>query len=300
MGLPLSATYRPPVSSYLTGWHASLDDWAAGGLDAAGVEWWLTDAPGWRDRPAPRNSGTDRPQDHGQFDAPSYLQARIITLEGTAVAPTAEAQYLAADIISSVCADPAVLYPLVVTEPGRPARRCMVRLNDATKVSAPYGDGTVFDWNVQLKAPDPRRYADDLTSVPLSLPASSGVGITLPVTLPFPIPTSGSSTGTATVVNAGTLATPPVVTFVGPLIDPRVANITTGRTLGLTITLDAGQTLIVDMAARTVLLGGTVSRAYTITPGSAWWDLPPGSSDLVLTGGGGAGTATVTFRSAWH
>jgi hypothetical protein len=234
---------------------------------------------------------------HGGFDGPSFYRPRVITVGGVASSPNRATNLRARDIIASICADPAVRYPLVVTEPGRPTRRCMVRLSSAAK--ARDVTDTIMAWSLIFVAPDPRRYDDTETVVTLGLPPTGGSGATLPFTLPFAISSAGSSSSQATVINQGTLATLPLVTFTGPLINPTIANVTAGRTLAFNITLSDGQQLVVDFASRSVLLDGLVSRSYAIAPGAAWWDIPPGSSDLKFTGDGGSGSAGGRVRSAW-
>lgn len=294
----LVGTYRPgtlPTTSV----YVELDGWAATALDGYGTEWWLTKVEGWRDRPAMRVASTPRQADHGSYDAPSYLDSRIVTVEGTAIATSEANAYLSADIVASVCADPSALYPLVVAEPGRPIRRAMVRLNDATKVSSPYGiDSTAFDWSLQLRAPDPRRYAATDTVTTLTLPIGAGTGLTLPITVPITLPTTVAA-NRATVVNDGTFATRPVVTFYGPVTDPVIANMTAGLNLAFDLDLLAGETLAVDFDARSVILNRTVSRAYAIVPGSAWWELAPGNTDVQYAAGAGTGPAILTYASAW-
>lgn len=303
--MTLPVLYRPAVTPPLAGWALELDGWGAGGIglsptvDANGTCWWITSVEGWRDRPAMRVASTPRQADHGSYDAPSYLDSRIITVGGVAEATTESLAYLSADIMASVCSDPAVLYPLVVTEPGRPDRRCNVRLNDATKVGSAYGaSSTVFDWSLQLRAPDPRRYAATDTVATLTLPIGAGTGLTLPITVPFTLPTTVAA-NRATIVNDGTFATRPVVTFYGPVTDPVIANLTTGRNLAFDLDLLAGETLAVDFDARSVILNGTVSRTYAIVPGSAWWELAPGSNDVQYAAGAGTGPAVLTYASAW-
>lgn len=302
--MTLPAIYRPTPGVPLTGWAVTLDGWAAGGtftgsVDANGTAWWITGVKGWRDRPAPRTADTDRQADHGSFDAPSYLPARIISVEGFAEATTETLGYLSADIMASVCSDTAVLYPLVVTEPGRPNRRCNVRLSAETLVGEPYGasNGT-FDWSLQLRAPDPRRYADAETDIVLTLPTGAGTGLIPPLTPPILIP-SGVATNVATAVNDGTFATRPVVSFFGPVTNPAIANLTTARTLAFNLDILAGDTVTVDFDAKSVLLNGEVSRAYAIAPGSAWFDLQPGNNDIQYAASAGTGQATITYRSAW-
>lgn len=295
--MTLPVRYRPSTSPTLAPQFMTLDSWSAPAVDGYGVEWWLSELDGWYGTPDLRLGGSDRPLDHGQFDAPSYLSSRVITATGAALAPDVTTALQASDILSSLCWDPSQLYVLQVTEPSGQVRRAQVRLNSATKVSDLVGN--TFEWQLQLKAPDPRRYDDTLTSVTLTAPTGAVGGISAPLTVPFSISTSGALSNSATVTNVGTIATRPVVTFAGPLVDPQLANVTAGRSLSFTITLAGGDLLVVDFDKRTVLLNGTASRSGTLTAAAAWWDLAPGGSDLTFTAGGGGGTATVTFRSAW-
>lgn len=302
--MALPAIYRPAVTAALTGWAVQLDGWGAGGtgtptIDANGTEWWCTKVEGWRDRPGMRVSSTARQADHGSFDAPSYLDSRVITVEGTAIATSEANGYLSADIVASICSDFTLLYPLVVTAPGRPDRRAYVRVNDATKVSEAYGAGNVaFDWSLQLRAPDPRRYADAETDIVLTLPTGGGTGLTPPLTPPITLP-SGVATNAATAVNDGTIATRPTVTFIGPVTNPAIANITQGRTLSFLLDIAAGDSLTVDFDQKSVLLNGSVSRAWAIEPGSAWFDLGPGNNDIQYQADAGTGQATIVYRSSW-
>lgn len=295
--MALPALYRPTTTPGISDIYLTVDGWGAGATDTQGTEWGLTSVDGWSGSPEVRLTGSDRAQDHGQFDGPSWLASRIITVQGEAQALDKPSALLAADIVSSVCSDPTQLYTLQVTEPGRPTRRASVRLNAATKVSDL--TDTSFAWQIQFKAPDPRRYDATETVLTLYPPTGADGGLSVPVTVPFSIATSGVSSSMATVTNAGTVACRPVVTLAGPLVDPQIANVTAGRTLSLTITLVAGDTLILDFDRRSVLLNGTASRSSTITASAAWWELPPGGSDLVFTAGGGSGSATVRFRSSW-
>lgn len=289
--------YRPATATSLTNCFIQLDDWAASAIDDAGVEWWLTGLEGWNGSPDVRLSGVDRPQDHGQFDGPTYLASRVITATGTAIAPNQTTALYARDVLSSLCWDTGRLYELRVTEVGRPVRRASVRLNTATKIG-PINE-VAWDWQIQLKAPDPRRYGDDETALVLSPPTGASGGITLPLTVPFTLSTTGLSTSGGTAINAGTFPTRPVVTLAGPLVDPQIANLTSGRSLSLNITLASGDTLVLDFDRRTVILNGSAGRSNTLTSSAAWWQLNPGGNDLAFTAGGGAGTATVRFASAW-
>jgi hypothetical protein len=294
--VPIPAEYRPATAS-LEQIRLAVDGWTAGAVDTQGTLWRPTTLEGWWESAPIATSIVDRPLDHGGFDGPSFYRPRVITVNGIAVSPDLATNLRARDIVASVCADPSVLYPLVVTEPGRPSRRCMVRMSSAAK--ARDVTDTICEWSLIFVAPDPRRYDNTETVIVLSPPTGAAGGITVPLTVPFSISTTGMSTSSATVTNAGTIATRPVVEFAGPLVDPQIANVGAGKSLSMTITLAAGDVLTADFDRRTLLLNGSASRSSTLTASAAWWELAPGGNDLAFTAGGGNGTATVRYRSAW-
>lgn len=290
--------YRPATVP-ATDMYLSVDGWTVPAIDADGTEWIGTELSGWTGPPAPRLSTVERPRRHGVFDGASFYGARTITIDGTALARTRVLAIKAMDTLASVAAwDSTNLYPLNVTEPGQPTRQCMVRLGGETKVQAVHG-GLGFDFSLQLLAPDPRRYDAAEQQAVLSLPVANPAGLTAPVTAPLTVLNVGTSTNRFTALNAGTTPSPPTVTLYGPLIDPRIANATTGLAVALSISLLAGDFLVLDFNARTVMLGGTASRAYALAASSAWWEMVPGPNDIVFTGGGGSGTAVIKYRSAW-
>ncbi len=85
----------------------------------------------------------------------------------------------------------------------------------------------------------------------------------------------------------------------GPVVDPFLENTATGEIVRLTGTLDAGDYLVVDSDARTVLLNGTASRYSWVSPGSTWWQLEPGANSVRYGATSGSGTGTLTSRSVW-
>lgn len=101
-----------------------------------------------------------------------------------------------------------------------------------------------------------------------------------------------------TVTNTGTRAAQWTATIPGPVTNPRIAHVGTGRALDLTIDIPTGQTLTIDSAARTVLLDGS-NRYSTLAPGSAWFDLAPGANELSYQADAGTGQLTISHRSTW-
>jgi hypothetical protein len=261
------------------------------------VKWTVRQADGWDDSPDVRLALESRPQDHGAFDGDAFNEARYITLAGVAEAPDEVAAYVARDRVRAVCADLTARKPLVVTEPHR-TRLCHVRRAGRVRV----GDvsGVLFDWQLDLVAPDHRKYAAVATTLTATLPTSGGSGFTFPLTFPFTAAVPVGSTGTVVAVNAGDVAAPPLVTITGPVTNPIVENVTTGRRIALSYDLPAGQSLIIDFDNRAVLLNGS-QPVDVLAAGSSYWDLRPGSNEIrytALTGTTGS-TMTLEFSSAW-
>jgi hypothetical protein len=87
---------------------------------------------------------------------------------------------------------------------------------------------------------------------------------------------------TATITNSGYVEMRPVFVIAGPCIDPQLVNQTLYGSPGVqvNVTLNAGDTLTIDMQARSAVLltaGSTigVSVANEITDASTWFNLPP-------------------------
>lgn len=303
--MPISAEYRPAITE-TTPLRVELDGWAAGGgdtngvLDAHGVRWRIRRFDGWHDGPAPRTSLTDRAGEHGSFDGPAFLQSRLLTLEGVAIAPTYAAALRARDIVASVCGDPSLgLSALVVTKPGRPTMRMLVRRSDWTKTGAE--SPLILRWSMILVAPDPRRYADTLSSQSIGLPVSGTGGLVFPLVFPLTFGT-GLSGGNMALTSGGTIATWPTWSVLGPVTGPVITNVDTGEKLEFdtTFTVPAGQTMVIDTDAKTVLLQGINRRDRLFV--AQWFDLPPGTTNIRFGSASGSDPAallTAQWRDAW-
>ena len=149
---------------------------------------------------------------------------------------------------------------------------------------------------LELDCTDPRIYADAATvHTGRTLAAATG-GLAWPLT--FDLDWGSFNAGTFVADNAGSIQAPAVFTFHGPLTNPRVENLTQGRTMEFLIALGAGETLTVDTAARTILIGGTASRSGALTAASQWFHI--GTSDTIrFAASAGTGTLDVVWRSSW-
>jgi Phage tail protein len=151
---------------------------------------------------------------------------------------------------------------------------------------------------MHLFATDPRLYDVTLNSQTAGLPAGNG-GLTWPTAWPISWGSAGAG-GLLTCTNAGTFESRPVLTITGPIDNPTISNLTTGQSFTLAITLIGGDSLVIDMRAKTVVLNGTASRRGNATVAN-WWTIIPGNNSIQFS----ANTVqvgsqlTVAFASAW-
>jgi hypothetical protein len=273
----------------------SVDGWSGNTVDDDGVEWWVTKEEGWSGGPDVRLELAPRPQRDGTFDAPSFRSARVITLEGKAIAPDPDVRERAKDRIAAVLGNGARLAELTVQERTM-TRRALVRLSAATKIT----DRTpaTFDWSLQLTAPDPVRYGAEARIASCGLPRP-GLGVAFPITR-WPLDFGEPSDGSMVLRNAGTVTTWPVWTIHGPCQQPFVRSTGTGASLGFSLSLEQGDVLVVDVAARTVRLNGA-SRRAALVAGSGWFGLPAGATGIEFDAlrSDTPAVLSVVWRDAW-
>lgn len=252
--------------------------------------------------PAPRAVTDLRPSDHGATDDTRYYGPRIIELTGRIVAADAAALWAAADALKAKLA----LGAWRVLRFRRAGltfdERVLVRVDSAVDIPLVLGTDRYLAFGVSLFAPDPRFYSDTLSQGSYDPTGSGAGGLVFPLT--FPLGFNGAvGQAQLSVTNEGTIATPPVLVVTGPVLNPIIDNDTTGQSIYTReCDLSAGVTLAFDVAARSVVLGGTTSRPDLIDVSlTDWFYLPPGQNLLRLRGSGmsaGVTELAVTFRSA--
>lgn len=264
--------------------------------DSAGVQWIVTDVKGWR-TPGIRAEYHSRQSDHGSWASPVYLEPMPLTISGLIAAPSTSArdaaieQLIAADALTDTVLTVAETIPKQVTV--RRSGEPLIELVGATGVK----------YSVLVTAADPRRYATVLQSQSTGLPSVTG-GLTLPITLPITISTT-STGGGFTLSNAGTIATRPVFTLLGPAASPVITATRPDGTifqLSYSQTLGAGDTLVIDTGAHSVMLNGSVSRRPFLSAQPSWPEILPSSSLAVRWTASAydpAALLTGTCRSAW-
>lgn len=124
----------------------------------------------------------------------------------------------------------------------------------------------------------------------------TGGGMSIPMPIPMDMAVGGSND--VIIANDGTYSAFPVFEFFGPLQNPSLANITTGETFNLNLSLPtSSDSVVVDTFLRTVILnpGGTNARQYA---SGEFFTLEPGNNLLHLGAGifNAQGKITVKFR----
>lgn len=153
-----------------------------------------------------------------------------------------------------------------------------------------------------------RFYADGeqpgtgVRSITLDLVTDAGGGITWPVT--WPIVWGAAGERQDAVVNSGEAPSWPVITFHGPVAQPSLELVGTGRALRLDTTLAFDRSVTVDTRpwAQTVLRDDGASMAGVLRGASlAEFQLPVGQTTLAYRGTdmSGQSTCTVAWRDAY-
>ncbi|PYC83491.1 hypothetical protein C7C46_08995 [Streptomyces tateyamensis] len=237
----------------------------------------------------------ERQADHGSWAGPTYLTARVLTLTGTIVAldqATLEAameQLRAAVGVSDVVLTVRETIPKQCTA-RRSGKLLLERITDRTAT-----------YSVLVTAPDPRRYSTTLQQGSTGLPSTTG-GLVLPLTLPLTM-SSTTVSGSITAANAGSMATRPVLTITGPVVQPVITVQAAGGAvtqLAYGDQLGAGDTLVLDCDAHTAVLNGTASRRRYLS--GPWPEIAAGSTATLLfraASGSAPATLSASWRSAW-
>lgn len=138
----------------------------------------------------------------------------------------------------------------------------------------------------------------DPTEQETSLAMSGGGGLAFPITFPVTF-TSADIDETIVVDNVGDAPTWPTIRIYGPGDNPSFENTTLDKLMALTVSMDAGDYIDIDMEAGTVMMydatdGSTSSIIETISDASEFWELQVGVNSIEV-GVENVGNGTVRF-----
>lgn len=150
-----------------------------------------------------------------------------------------------------------------------------------------------------FEAPDPRRFGPVVSAV-AQLPVSTG-GMIFPITFPLTIATT-QVLGQAVLTNPGTATGPVKLRVDGPVTAPSIKHLESGLVLGFAagFSVVAGDFLLIDCEARTVLANGQSSRSRSLIS-RGWPGLLRGTNTFAFNASSYSSTAqlTVTGTPSW-
>jgi hypothetical protein len=257
---------------------------------------------GWDDLPAVDSADAARPHHAGDFAGAMYPQGRIISLD-TQIWGVNKDDGSFAQLRQEFLRRFQVTQeeqPLTIQQHGE-TMMCFARvIARSWPIDRKYFNGYPVA-SVQWKATDPRKYSTTEQSTTLLVPVSVGgldytTGGGLDYTTGGGLDYGTIQSGTGVINNSGLADTPVRVEFVGPLTSPYYINTEDGSwTLGFTLPLAPGETLVADARLGTVTLGG-VDRYYALALQS---DLPedclapPGATPVQFAPGSPSDTGHV-------
>jgi hypothetical protein len=314
---PLPASLGGPSTPTLQSWQWSFNGLALG----AGTSYGVKKVTGLNLANI-RSGDQSVPRDHGELIGLDLYGGRDVTMElwmsGTG---GLIANQLALSAAFQIQSQGASETPLWFQLPSQSPLCVMARVrNRDMPWDADYAAGGKGEPAVKLHCTDPRIYTAG-QSQSISLSSSGGGGLGFPVG-PFPVTFGASSSGSATINNAGNMEMRPIVIFNGPVTNPWIQNNTIASSPYLqfknpaqsSYTVLAGDQLVVDLGVPHRALYYSGGFASGVTPSavlswlvqgvSTWWDLLPGnnsvkygSSDTTMVG---IGAAQVVWASAYQ
>jgi hypothetical protein len=219
--------------------------------------------------PPARAAAQDRPDDDGSMDATRYYQSRAFDLAGKLRFTTFPALQAAMDGIQQVFLLPPSWFDaqglnlFAWTLADGSTRQIAARVDSSVDWTWAGNIPTVY-WHASFVAPNPRVYSGGSAH-------------------------SASGAATVTITNAGYATTEPLFTVTGPASFVKILNNNTGAAIQTktALGLAAGQSLVVDSSARSVVMAGTVRPDIVDWPNSEWPIARNGSNQYVLTTTGG-------------
>jgi hypothetical protein len=250
--------------------------------------------------PSTRISVINRGGEHGTFFASSFYGERRVTLEGRLYADSSVTNETRRRNLESIL-------DIERDANGVPAHKnlkfttlddlqlqisCIVAAPLKMPVGRPRDSAFQIDLVAYYAIQSQTQHSESFTS-------PSGGGFILPVVLPVTF--TASSGSNKTITNAGTTDANPAIVFTGPLTNPALSNVTLGKSIALTRTLNSGDIVTLDMREKAALLNGTTNIIGDITSASQWWWLSPGNNDIQFSTSNSAdtGSATLIWRDAY-
>jgi hypothetical protein len=269
----------------------------AGVSFGAGQTWRLSALTGIDELPNQRTQDLPRAHDDGDYPGEDFSAARVV--QATLLCRGPQQADLTAIRHASRPTQFADQALVIAGYPGYPDLRIVGRWrNRAIPADQGLQSGALARAVLQFYAPDPRLYAAVESVLTTGPGASTSGGLAPPLTPPL-TPSGSATGGQLQATNVGNTTTRPLLRVNGPVPGFDLLQLTTGRALRYRQAIAAGDFVVIDTDARSVLLNGVASRRSALS--GAWWDLPPGTSDIryLPTGLAEGSSFELRWRSAW-
>jgi hypothetical protein len=246
---------------------------------------------------APLRTTTDEHQgsDGTYIDTP-YMSSRTIVVTGILYSPPGDPDTLL-NLLKQSYGDSTVK-PFYFQQPGQPTKFCNgqgggIRYNvDGGRRSGQ----TSCQFTVLCEDPYIYDYPGSASAVSVPTLAVLGTSFNMAFNVGFggAIPNYG-----ANVTNNGNHTAYPIITITGPTVNPVLTDSYSGITMSFSLSLAAGDVLVVDCRQKSVVLNGTVSRRTSLA-GLKWLSVPAGISDTIFfTADSGSGSANIQLWNTY-
>ncbi|XUM00284.1 phage distal tail protein [Streptomyces venezuelae ATCC 10712] len=253
------------------------------------------------------------PVDDGAFPGVDLYAPRTVRIEAgirTPGDPAAALDKLAE--IEAVAANAKVrrtagaLAQLRLRWPGRDTKVLFGRIRRAEAVSTAQAIHGWIPLDLEFTALDPRLHGDSISSItlPLDISHSSG-GFRAPLVAPITTGIATPETRPGWVINEGNVGAWPSIRITGPVANPRLVHVESGRVLELGLTLGVGERIDIETrpGTRWVLRNGTGNAASALSNASRLdlFQIPPGRSEIRWTATDYTNSTrlAVSWRPAW-
>lgn len=266
-----------------------LNDLPFSSVDEHGNRWVVEDIDGWWDLPPVDMGEVDRTySEDGSYYEPGRFSSRAIRLTGKIIPPRnlSNSANIARQEFNrrlQLVRRTGLLQVLESDELGG-GKQSEVVIVARPLMKSDRLNG-VIDFDVQFRAPDPRKYSTALQTVEAFLNGSStGIGRTYNLEFNRAYPGTQRQ-NTATVNNIGDYSTYGIIRLHGPVDNPGVQHLGTDRYISFPgVRLATGQYIDIDLGDKTIITESGISLRDRMDDGSRWFKFDDGITRVTLLG----------------
>ena len=265
-----------------------LNDLPFSSVDELGNRWLISDIDGWWDLPSPSMGEVDRAySEDGAYYEPGRLNSRTIRMTGKIIPPhngdnSANLARQALNRRLILVRKTGLLQVLESPELGG-GKQSEVVIVARPLVSAKSLNGTL-EFDIQFRAPDPRKYSVDLITTDAYLSGGTGGGRTY--NLQYNRSYVGAQTrNTALVQNDGDYNTYGVIRLHGPVDSPGAHHLGVDRHIKFPgLRLEVGQYIDINLGEKTIISESGISLRDRMDDASRWFNFAEGDNRVSLLG----------------